>query len=783
MRNVWAVVGVLLFGLWGARAAHAAEWKILKPASAPQAYSVAAEEFQKFYREVTGRQLEIVTRSDKTADLVVVGPDSVNGFCRAAVEDKVIPPLGVGADTDAYRIRSAEKDGRHYLFLAGGNGRSTLYAVYDFFERQAGCRYFWDGDIVPKQAEITMGGLDVRESPRFAYRGLRYFAHRSLDRFQAEHWGPKQWEQEIDWILKKRLNLFMLRIGMDDVYQKAFPDVVPYPPDDGPLPEAVARSYDDRTSAWPLRYRGELRKHILHYARDRGLLHPEDTGTMTHWYSRTPHAFLEKVKPGFTPQATKGYAEKTGLVWDIRDDANIDNYWKLTQAHVDHYGSPQMFHTIGLAERNVFTNRADNLEMKLYAYRRIIAKLRQHYPTAPMLIASWDFYHPGWKDEEVRALLGLLDPENTLIFDYTSDLPVWHSQVPDFRGWGVVGKFPWIFGIFHAYEWESELRGNYDLIRERMPLAAADPMCKGFVYWPETSHSDSLILEFFTKNAWNPETLTPEALLPSFCRDRYQAAAGPMLAAWQAALPFIKLHQELPPEFRSLAAFAGREVTVKRAEALRVKLGQLEPQMTALPDLFRKLASLPYGTGDAFVDRDAVDLARTVAGRVFSVALYRYAAAQGDWVAGQADAAAVKAAGERCTALLTALRDILALHDDYSMNVSMAKLAAVQPVNPAFEQALKGNAENGYCRTYIYELFDDYYLPQLALYTGWVDARVAGGDRKSPMKPAKPLPMQAVVDGFYAKPLAGMGLPPQAPRTREAYRSVLDRLADVTAGI
>ena len=653
--------------------------------------------------------------------------------------------------------------------------------VYDFFERQAGCRYFWDGDVVPKQAAIKMDGLDVSESPRFAYRGIRYFAHRSLDRFQAEHWGQKQWEKEIDWALKKRLNLVMLRIGMDDVYQKAFPDIVPYPPTNAPLPEAVARSYDDRTSAWPLQVRGELRKHVLQYARDRGLVHPEDTGTMTHWYSRTPYAFLEKVKPVFSPQVS-GYGLPTGYVWDIRDDRNLDNYWKLTQAHIDNYGSPQMFHTIGYAERVVYKDRGANHEFKLYAYRRIIEKIRERYPQAPLLIASWDFYYPGWSGDEVSNLHTLLDPQNTFIFDYTSDLPQVGGS-SDFRQWGVIGKFPWIFGIFHAYEWENELRGNYDLIKERMPLAAADPMCKGFVYWPENSHSDSLILEFFTKNAWKPDTLTPEALLPAFCRDRYQAAAGPMLAAWQAALPLIKRHQDLPPEFRNLAAYAGREVTVKRTEALHEKLGKLEPQMSALPDLFSKLAGLPYGTGDAFVDRDAIDLARTVAGRVFSVALYRYAAAQGDWLVGQADATAVKAAGEHCTAILTALRDLLALHEDYSMNASMAKLQAIHPVNPCFEQALKGNAENGYCRTYIYELFNDYYLPQLALYTGWVGERVASGDTKNPMKPAKPLPMQAVVDAFYAKPLAEMGLPPQAPRTRETYRAVLERLADVTVGI
>ncbi len=776
MLNVRAAILGVLCGSGTALAAPAAGWQILKPVSAPQAYAVAAEAFGQYYQAVTGVRLAIVTEPEAAANLVVIGPDAVNRFCRDAVERKIIPPLGLGADTDAYRIRSADKEGRRFLFLAGGNGRGTLYAVYDFFERQAGCRYFWDGDIIPKRAEIQMGGLDVSESPRFAYRGIRYFAHRSLDRFQAEHWGPAQWEREIDWALKKRLNLVMLRIGMDDVYQQAFPEIVPYPPTNAPLPEAVSRSYDDRTSAWPLPYRGELRKHVLQYARDRGLMQPEDTGTMTHWYSRTPAAFLEEVKPRFMPQSGGAYqGNPTSAVWDIRDDRNLDNYWKLTQAHIKAYGSPEIFHTIGLAERQVFTNRAENLEMKLYAYRRIIEKLRENYPQAPLLIASWDFYYPGWTGAEVASLLKILNPQNTLIFDYTSDLPD-----KSFQSWGVVGQFPWIFGIFHAYEWENELRGNYDVIRERMPVAAADPACKGFVYWPENSHSDSLMLEFFTKNAWKPETLTPEALLPVFCRDRYQTAAEPMLAAWLAALPLIKLHGELPPEFRNLAGFAQREVTPMRAEAMRGVRSKTGPCMRDVPALCRTLAGLPYGTGNAFVDRDAVDLARTVAGRTFSYALYGYALAQEEWLQGRAGAASVEAEGKRVTAILTALRDILALHEDYSLNVSMARLQAVHPVNPVFEQTLKGNAENGYCRTYIYELFDDYYLPQLAIYTGWVNARLAGGDTKQPMKPSKPLPMQAVVDGFYAKPLDKMT--PHALRTREAYRATLERLAVAAEG-
>ena len=121
------------------------------------------------------------------------------------------------------------------------------------------------------------------------------------------------------------------------------------------------------------------------------------------------------------------------------------------------------------------------------------------------------------------------------------------------------------------------------------------------------------------------------------------------------------------------------------------------------------------------------------------------------------------------------------MHEDYSLNRSLAKLQAIHSVNPCFEQTLKGNAENGYCRTYIYELFNDYYVPQLALYTCWADERVAGGDTKSPMKPAKPLPMQAVADAFYAKPLVEMA--PRTPHTREAYRAALTELTAALADI
>ena len=109
--------------------------KSLEPREAAPAYGHAAREFRKFYRAVTGRELEIVREAEAGVPLVVIGSDCVNRFTRDAVERGLIEPLDLGAGSDAYRIVSARDGERDLLFLAGGNGRATLYAVYDFFER------------------------------------------------------------------------------------------------------------------------------------------------------------------------------------------------------------------------------------------------------------------------------------------------------------------------------------------------------------------------------------------------------------------------------------------------------------------------------------------------------------------------------------------------------------------------------------------------------------------------------------------------------------------------
>lgn len=753
-------------------------------------FQIAANEFVSYYTRMTGNKVRIVTKPAAKGDMIVFGSDAVNAYTHSKIVDKTIPQFSIVAGSDEYQIVSAEENGRTLLFFAGGRPRALLYAVYHFFE-QAGCRYFWDGDIIPENKTIPLTGWNRKESPRFHYRGLRYFAHRSLKRFQAEHWDMEEWQKELDWCLKKRFNLFMLRIGMDDVFQKAFPDVVKYP-ENWKVPESIDRSYDDRNLFWSLEYRGELRKKILEYARERDMLHPEDLGTMTHWYSRTPYDYLNHFKPDFMPQATSGYSQQTGLVWDIRQDKNLDAYWKLTETHIKEYGSPDLFHTIGLAERRCYADKAANHQMKLYTYRRLIHKLREKYPNAPLLIGTWDF-GMYWSHEEVQEFIRELDPAKSIIFDYTSEN---HRETNVFTQWGLVGKFPWIFGLFHAYEPQSDIRGHYDVTERRLKIAREDDMCKGMVLWPECAHTDTLMLEYLGANTWNPcdSNLKIAEFLDKFTSDRYITQKAEMKAIWNKFLPIIKMRgfAGAPSDYAAMRCEYAFQLFYLGEVSENIKIGTTDlaylssferylntfkAEFESMPGLLRDLAKVKLA--DDFLKRDVIDIARSCAGRLLHSAFYKLNVLFNRWY--RKDPAVTT---EHIQSLLACIKrlyeclsDILEAHEDYSMYQSLLDLQRKHECNPDFEYTLKGNGENNYCRSYVYEMVKPVYLNEFKITAKSILRHLAAKDRSKYSVSEKDCSQaRKVVDSFYATPLADM-----APDNRKALKklpSVLRALAD-----
>ena len=766
---------------------------VLVPSSGEPAYRVAGAVFCDMWLKVTGAKPRTVRDKGNliAGDIVLIGSDAVNPVVHRLGLQARIENLGIRYGTDDYRILALPDEGRTFLILAGGSGRSTIYAVYDFFRRKAGAEYFWDGDVIPKRASIELAGCDFTERPRFQYRGLRYFAHRGPHRFHAEMWDLADWKREIDWMLKKRFNLFMLRTGIDDLFQHAFG--LPYPPEDGVDPDAELRSFNDRTSFWPLKYRGELRKRVLAYARERGLIHPEDTGTITHWYSHTPSTFMKKY-PGFpvTRDQSAGYELATAAIWDIECERTWDAYWKLTGTHIRVFGEPRMFHTIGLAERTFGRDERENLQTKLHAYRKIQEVLRRHHPDAPLLIASWDLMFK-WKNGDVQDLLQEFDPQRTIILDYTAD----QLDRKTYHDWNVHKNFPWIFGVFHAFAGDSDMREDYRILQERIGESAQDAQCLGLVLWPEISHSNTLLLEYLAANGWRPDVLDAHAFVSRFCSVRYPSAlvAG-MEKAWQPFLPIAGTHHwthvgagqepsgvavQFDPHLRILTGTEYTNLTDVRIQIHARELQRLMAPMSEAPAILEQLAqSAKAGYANELWRRDAIDITRTIISRALKVSLMRGCVAM----------KAERSNGNMETAskgLLQQLGDLLALSDDFSLYATMRRLerarelGGVAPrINPHTEQTLKGNSENNYCRAHQYELVRHVYQAEMDEYWKWVNSRLQAASTDPWTRPASfTTARKAIQDRFYETPLVEMA--PKRLRSAESLSQTLDQTRTLLA--
>ena len=699
-------------------------------------------EAAKYWKEITGREIPV-------------------GAIRFAI-DPAVSRMG----HDAYHIVSTDGG----ACITGMNMRSVWYGLYDLFEQRGGCRWFWDGDIVPKKPRIDLSNLDVYEEAGFRYRAIRYFAHRGLTRFQAEHWGIDDWRREIDWCLKQRLNVFMLRIGQDDLFQRAFPEDVPYPDPVVPLAGA-GKGYDNRSLFWSLEYRGRLRAAVQSYGRERGLMIPEDFGTMTHWYSRTPVEFLEKQKPLFLPQATRTYSEKSGLVWDVRDPKWVDAYWKLTETAVDAYGGgrPELLHTIGLGERRCFTNRADNLNLKIKTLKTFIAKARSCYPDAKILLAGWDFYFT-WRPEEVRALLSQLDQSHVVIWDYEGDATT--DGCADMKGvnnnftkWGVVGKFPYTYSMFLAYESALDVRANYPLIEERFKLVKDDPLCEGFLLWPEASHTDTLALQYFTENAWSRGHAGIGKVLDEFCKGRYGKSAHQMRSIWQKTIPISHLIGWGGNYGRSIV-YCLDDIATYRSYETPSCLTNAVPVLNALSEV---------AWNDAFVHRDVVDIARTIIDRAISDLCGRLMRLYGAWCESDGEAEPIIVLTHAYDELGDIMADLLELHTDYSLWESLERLNAVERVgNPHFDSVLLDNAACDYCHSHQYELARYWYAPVMHGLAECIRERVLKGDHERLGGQSEAAKRER--ERLMRLPLRD--LRPRAERTPENFRRVVLKAAE-----
>ncbi len=161
------------------------DFVILLAEQAIPAEEFAAEELSNHLEQICGVTFAIRKENEKPLDgkAIYVGQTEFArsqgiDFSRMGVEEWVL------------------KSGTEHLILSGGRPRGTLYAVYEFLEKELGCQWFdAHNQVIPKQPVLRLKAFHRQNKPafpdRFIYSGLHGVNSDNLLRARNKDTKPK----------------------------------------------------------------------------------------------------------------------------------------------------------------------------------------------------------------------------------------------------------------------------------------------------------------------------------------------------------------------------------------------------------------------------------------------------------------------------------------------------------------------------------------------------------------------------------------------------------------
>jgi len=143
------------------------DYVIVRPAQSSESQIYAAEELQKYVKQISGVELKIQTDAKKLPpQAILLGDTKYTSKILGSKPD--IRKLGA----DGFRLCVKPP----YVLITGGKVRGTLYGVYELLEKYGGCRWYSSKfSIIPQKSTLTIPAVDDTQVPAFAMREPAYY--------------------------------------------------------------------------------------------------------------------------------------------------------------------------------------------------------------------------------------------------------------------------------------------------------------------------------------------------------------------------------------------------------------------------------------------------------------------------------------------------------------------------------------------------------------------------------------------------------------------------------
>ncbi len=139
-----------------------AQYVVTSGPSPTETETLAAKELADHLGRITGTAFKVVEEKEAAS-----APQKIYVGWTEFAASQQIDPAKLGEEE--WVVRTIGPD----LVITGGRPRGTLYGVYEFLERELGCRWLDENtDVVPKAAQLKFGPVNLQGQPAFWMREI-----------------------------------------------------------------------------------------------------------------------------------------------------------------------------------------------------------------------------------------------------------------------------------------------------------------------------------------------------------------------------------------------------------------------------------------------------------------------------------------------------------------------------------------------------------------------------------------------------------------------------------
>lgn len=704
----------------------------------------AGEELIKYLNRITEVKSELTiglpvqVSQNKTSILVgkMSGKDFQDVLERLSIP---LPKKEILDNQDAFLVCARD----NLLVLAGTSDRSTLYAVYDFLEKEAGIGFFRIAEYIPKSPSLEIKHQYRIEKPYFKYR---MFETDSGTSCHYSNWANSRedWVWNVEYRIKKKLNPFYFSYGA-------------YPIDEVMQDFGVDYRWEDRNGMQMGEFiASELKKRGVTFiaSLSEGSVQPE---------------FAEKYPEAKYIDATWVGTFKNRYLHpnDPLFDRYVSSFIKHYKAN---YGSIDSFCFSPYDEKVFGSSQEERREILTSLAKRMGEIINREDPKANVSFHSWAFHNRAyWTNEIVKDFFNAI-PSGTklVIVDFASNVSPFYKETNYF--WGK----DWIYGFYYQDGPDSYLRQDIGgIITEIQDINSNHGNCVGIYMVPEVTEPNEVMAELGCQLGWNPN-LTRKEFLDSYIFRRYgKDSFKTMRQVWETladtvygeygsceprqleGCPWSSNYAAEPKyHFRlGTSNIGGREITFSGY------VEEMERREKVLPALKKAIAlalqEINNQSGSLLYYQDIFEVTRQFIVELFNQNLMRAEMAFVD-----KDKEAFKKYSENalyCLDLQVQLHKSMYSWPEFSFSALTSKgKSALMGNRPwgdivRWMAGLQGDKINtplaDYWRMDKYESLKYYYQPRIQAYLAFLQKRMDAGDNALP-SPQKPETI-SIRDSFY----------------------------------